>query len=136
MRTIIIILCLLSPALNAVSQKLAEAKAAAAPSASAAFQWSETTYDFVKTTVGIPVSFEFRFKNTGMSPLVISSAKATCGCTVTAYTKEPILHGAMGFVKATYDAAKTGVYSKTVTVTANTPEGVVQLTVKGEIIGK
>ena len=133
MKTIIIILCVLSPALSAFSQQLADAKAAAA---SAAFQWSETTYDFGKTTVGVPVSFEFRFKNTGLSPLVISSAKATCGCTVTAYTKEPILHGAMGFVKATYDAAKTGVYSKTVTVTANTPEGVVQLTVKGEIIDK
>lgn len=136
MKTIVIILLALSPVLTASGQKVVEAKAAAAQTPAAAFQWSETTYDFGKTTVGVPVSYEFRFKNTGMVPLVISSVEASCGCTVAAYTKEPIQHGASGFVKATYDAAKTGVYSKTVAVTANTPEGIVHLTVKGEIVAK
>ncbi len=123
--------CLIS---FAFGQELVKAKASASRSATAAFHWSETTYDFGKTKVGTPVSYEFRFKNTGMVPLVISSVKASCGCTVTAYTKEPVEHGASGFVRATYDAAKPGIYSKTVAVSANTPEGLIHLTVKGEII--
>ena len=69
-----------------------------------------------------------------MAPLIISSVKASCGCTVTAYTRDPVEHGAAGFVRATYDAQKAGVYSKTVAVYANTPEGMISLTIKGEIV--
>ncbi len=118
----------------AFAQEVALSEATTSRSTTAAFEWSETTYDFGKTKVGVPVSYEFRFKNTGMVPLVISSVKASCGCTVTAYTKEPVQHGASGFVRATYNAAKPGVYSKTVAVSANTPEGLIHLTVKGEIV--
>lgn len=108
--------------------------AAVKPSATAAFAWGTTSHDFGKTRIGQPVSFEFRFRNTGMAPIVISSVKASCGCTVTAYTKDPVQHGASGFVRATYDAQAAGVYSKTITVYANIPEGLVPLTIKGEIV--
>ena len=100
----------------------------------AAFQWSETSFDFGKKKAGIPVSYEFRFKNNGMLPLIITSVKASCGCTVTAYTKEPVEKGSSGFVRATYDAAKAGKFSKTIAVYANTAEGMTQLTIKGEIV--
>ena len=103
-------------------------------SPTAAFHWANTSYDFGKTRVGVPVSYEFRFSNTGMAPLIISSVKASCGCTVTAYTRDPIAKGAAGFVRATYDAAKAGMYSKTIAVYANTPEGMINLTIKGEIV--
>ena len=79
------------------------------------------------------MSYEFRFTNTGMAPLIISSVKASCGCTVTAYTKDPVEKGGSGFVRATYNAAKPGKYSKTVTVYANSLEGMVLLTIKGEV---
>lgn len=103
-------------------------------SPTADFSWANTTFDFKKTKVGIPVSYEFRFTNTGMVPLIITSVKASCGCTVTAYTKDPVEKGSSGFVRATYDAAKVGKFAKTVAVNANTPEGTVQLTIKGEVI--
>jgi len=102
-------------------------------SVNASFAWADTTFDFGKTKVGIPVSYEFRFSNTGMAPLIITSVKASCGCTVTAYTKEPVQKGSSGFVRATYNAAKAGQFTKTVAVYANTPEGTVQLTIKGEV---
>src|SRR3989337_384967 len=100
-------------------QELAVSKASATSSAAADFHWAKPTYDFGKTKVGIPVSYEFSFKNTGMVPLIISSVKASCGCTVTAYTKEPVEKGSSGFVRATYDTAKAGIYSKTISVVAN-----------------
>lgn len=98
------------------------------------FLWSMTTYDFGKIKMNNPVSHEFRFTNSGDAPLVISSVQASCGCTVTDYSKDPIAPGAEGYVKATYNAAKVGIFSKTVTVNANAEKPVVQLMIKGEVV--
>jgi hypothetical protein len=133
MKKIVTLLFFVSMVTYVAGQELATS-ASPKKSSGAAFKWSETTHDFGKTKAGTPVSHEFTFENTGLVPIVITSVKASCGCTVTAYTKEPIESGGSGFVRATYDAAKTGVYSKTVTVSANTSDGTIQLTVKGEIV--
>jgi hypothetical protein len=99
-----------------------------------AFAWTMTTHDFGKIKANTPVAHEFRFTNSGDAPLVISSVQASCGCTVTDYSRDPIAPGAEGYVKATYDAAKVGVFTKTVTVSANAEESVVKLTIKGEVV--
>ena len=98
------------------------------------FNWTATTFDFGKVKVNNPVTHEFSFVNAGNAPLVITSVQASCGCTVTKYTKEAISPGSPGFVTATYNAAKVGVFTKTVTVNANTDGGPVLLTIKGEVI--
>lgn len=100
----------------------------------AIFAWSETTFDFGRIIANKPVTHEFTFVNTGTEPLVISNVKASCGCTVAEYTQEPIAPGSSGVVKAKYNAAAVGVFTKTVTVTANTEGGNVLLTLKGEVI--
>jgi hypothetical protein len=100
----------------------------------AIFQWKSTTIDFGKIPVGKPVTHKFTFTNEGTAPLVISSVQASCGCTVAEYSRDPIAPGAEGFVKATYNAAKAGVFTKTVIVNANTDGGIVQLYIKGEVV--
>ncbi len=100
----------------------------------AAFEWVSTTHDFGTIKKDVPVEHEFEFTNTGSEPLLISSVKASCGCTVTDYTTEQIPAGGKGTVKAKYNAAKVGVFTKSVTVTANTESGSVQLYIKGEVI--
>ena len=50
------------------------------------------------------------------------------------YSKEPIEPKSRGFVKATYNAANVGQFTKTVSVNANTEGGIVQLTIKGEVV--
>lgn len=100
----------------------------------AVFNWTVTEFDFGQIKVGIPVTYEFSFTNTGEIPLVISTVQASCGCTVTSYTKDPIAPGANGYVKATYNASNLGQFTKTVTVNANTEEGVARLTIKGEVV--
>jgi len=97
------------------------------------FNWVATTHDFGKIPKGTPVTHTFRFTNNGSAPLVISSVQASCGCTIAEYSNEPIEAGAEGYVKATYNAANVGAFTKTVTVNANTEDGVVQLFVKGEV---
>jgi len=100
----------------------------------AAFSWAQTVFDFGSIPKNVPVTHTFKFTNNGKDPLIISSVQASCGCTVTDYSKDPILPGGSGYVKATYDAAKIGVFNKTVTVNANTDGDAVQLTVKGTVV--
>lgn len=63
----------------------------------------------------------FTFTNTGNKPLIIESAKGSCGCTVPEYPKDPIAPGATAEIKVVYKPGKQkGVQNKTVTVVANT----------------
>jgi len=116
------------------SQRVASANFHLAKLESAAFTWNVTTHDFGKIKINKPVTHEFRFVNSGDAPLVISSVQASCGCTVTDYTKDPILPGAEGYVTATYNAARIGVFTKSVTVNANANDNAVQLVIMGEVV--
>lgn len=97
------------------------------------FEWESTTYDFGQIELNKPAEHVFHFTNNGDVPLIISNAKASCGCTVADYTKTPIAPGEKGFVSARYNAAHVGAFTKTVTVTANTGEEAIVLTLKGEV---
>ena len=102
-------------------------------SAMAAFTWDAATHDFGKIKQGTPVTHEFKFTNTGKAPLIITNVQASCGCTTPSWTKEEVMPGGSGFIKATYNAAAVGAFNKTITVTANIESGFAQLTIKGEV---
>jgi hypothetical protein len=100
----------------------------------ASFKWNVTIFDFGKIQLNIPVEHRFSFTNNGNAPLIITSVQASCGCTVADYSTEPVQPGTAGFVKVKFNAASIGQFTKTVTINANTNEGVVLLTVKGEVV--
>ena len=100
----------------------------------AVFNWESATHDFGKIKQGVPQTHEFRFTNSGKQPLVITNVQASCGCTTPAWSKDPIPPGAEGFIKATFNAASMGGFTKTVTVMANVESGFKQLTIKGEVV--
>lgn len=102
----------------------------------AAFQWVSTTHDFGKIKQGVPVTHEFKFTNTGKTPLIITNVQASCGCTSPGWTREAVPPGGEGYVKATFNAANAGRFDKTVTVTANIESGFVTLSFKGEVEAK
>ena len=101
--------------------------------ASAKFSWYKTSHDFGVIELNQPVTATFNFINEGEAPLFISEVKAGCGCTVASFTKEAIAPGGMGEVQATYNAAKSGNFNKTVTVYANTDGDPIVLTLKGTV---
>ncbi len=107
---------------------------AGAPAAMAKFTWGETTHDFGKIDQGKPVVYEFVFTNSSTNPLLISSVKGSCGCTVTDYTKEAIAPGKKGTVKATFNAAAAGPFNKSIRVTSNVEGGAETLFIKGEVV--
>jgi hypothetical protein len=66
--------------------------------------------------------------------LIISSAKASCGCTNLQYDKEPVLPKKSVNISATYNAAVPGAFIKTITVVTNASEQPVVLQIKGTVI--
>src|SRR5690606_3303609 len=50
-------------------------------SSSAMLEVENDSYDFGEIKEGEKVEHEFRFINTGSSPLIISNVQASCGCT-------------------------------------------------------
>jgi hypothetical protein len=135
-KIIIIALAFISYGIAAQAQdkKPAPAPASAVPGNMAAFKWETTVYDFGKIAKNKPVTAEFKFTNSGKVPLTLSNVQASCGCTTPDWTKEPVAPGKSGFIKATYNAAATGPFSKSVTITANVESGQQILTIKGEVV--
>ena len=98
-------------------------------------EFENPEFDFGKIRSGEKVSHVFKFTNTGAYPLIISNAKASCGCTVPFYPKVPVMPGESSELEVAFDArGKQGLQRKSVTITANTEPGITVLMVSGEIL--
>ncbi|MEM7109671.1 MAG: DUF1573 domain-containing protein [Bacteroidota bacterium] len=85
------------------------------------FEFEEMEYDFGTINEGDVVEHIFKFTNTGDAPLIIQSARGSCGCTVPEYPREPIGIGESGEMLVKFNSkGKPNVQNKTVTITANT----------------
>lgn len=103
-----------------------------------AFKFENTTHDFgsIKEEDG-SVTHEFKFTNTGSAPLIIGNVQASCGCTTPAWSRDPVLPGKTGFIRAQYDVRnRPGVFNKSLTITANTDPVNTVLTIKGIVVPK
>lgn len=98
-------------------------------------EFEETEFDFGQIARDERVKHEFKFKNTGKSPLIIVDAKSTCGCTVPEIPKEPIQPGESGAIMVHFNSAlKSGEVTKVVTVSANTyPDKFTKIQIKATI---
>ena len=99
------------------------------------FSFTNDAFDFGKIKQGEKVSYAFEFKNTGSTPLIISSATASCGCTVPSYPEEPIEPGQVSRINVVFDSnGKMGMQTKTITIVANTIPNTKVLYLRGEIL--
>lgn len=92
------------------------------------------TIDLGKVKQGEPATATFEITNISKKPLVIEQASPGCGCTVTDYTKTPVLPGEKAFIKATYNAASAGSFHKTVTVKFAGVDETQAITLTGEVL--
>lgn len=98
-------------------------------------QLIDSVYNFGNITEGEKVTFNFRFKNSGKKPLVISNTSASCGCTVPEKPEKPILPGETGFIKVVFNSkGKVGHNEKNITVMSNTSPAFPLLLLTGEVI--
>jgi hypothetical protein len=91
------------------------------------------TVDYGTIDKGADPIRKFKFTNTGNEPLIIKSAKGSCGCTVPTYPQEPIMPGESASIDVRYDTQRVGQFTKTVTLTTNENDGSRTLTIKGEV---
>jgi len=97
--------------------------------------FTSTLHDFGTIHEGETVEWEFDFKNNGKSPLIISEAKGSCGCTVAEFPKEPIPASTTSKIKVSFNSTdKHGFNEKQVTISNNTQQGVHYLTIKATIL--
>lgn len=95
-----------------------------------------TEHDFGEIPYKGNGEFEFKFKNTGTDPLIITKVQSSCGCTTPEYSKEPVKPGKEGIIKVEYDTKRVGPFKKSVKVYANIKNSPVKLIIKGEVVKK
>jgi hypothetical protein len=85
-------------------------------------KFEKAIQDFGKLKVGGKVSYDYKFTNTGKSPLIITDGTASCGCTKPEWPTTPIKPGESGNIHVTFNSqGKTpGLQDKLITITANT----------------
>lgn len=92
-------------------------------------------HDFGKIAEGEKVGCIFKYTNTGTSDLIVTSASASCGCTVPKYDVKPIAPGGSGTMEVMFDATgRSGIQTKTVTVKSNADVQVVILKITADVV--
>jgi hypothetical protein len=113
----------------------AESKNEISSALSTSVEIIDSVYDFGKVKEGEIVQFNYRFKNIGSNPLVVSNASASCGCTVPEKPEAPIKTGDTGFIKVKFNSeGRPGTAHKTVTILSNANPSFPELLLKGEVI--
>lgn len=75
---------------------------------------------------------KFTFTNVSATPLEITNARGSCGCTVPDWPKGQILPGEGGEIGVRYDTNRVGPFTKTITLTTAAGENV-QLKITGKV---
>jgi hypothetical protein len=96
--------------------------------------FKEKVYDFGKIKQGVPVTHDFEFTNASEKPVVIESAVASCGCTTPTWPQAPVAKGKSDKVKAGFNAAAAGSFTKQITVKVAGADAPTVLTIKGEVL--
>ncbi len=96
--------------------------------------FKEKVYDFGKIKQGVPVNHEFMFTNVSDKPVVIENATASCGCTTPTWPQAPIAKGKTDKVKAGFNAAAPGAFTKQITIKVAGAQQPTVITIKGEVL--
>ncbi|GAO42916.1 DUF1573 domain-containing protein [Flavihumibacter petaseus] len=97
-------------------------------------RFAEMKYNFGKIKQGVPVTHVFEFTNISAQPLVIESARASCGCTTPTWPQQPTAKGKGNKITAGFNASAVGPFEKTIFVTVTGIALPVELKISGEVL--
>jgi hypothetical protein len=101
------------------------------------FAFEKDFHDFGDITDGDQPTYDFKFKNTGNAPLIITSANGSCGCTVPDYPRTPIAPGDEGVIKVSFNSSgRQGKQDKQVTITSNCVPNTTILKITSNVLPK
>lgn len=81
--------------------------------------FDKTTWDYGTVKPGSDGQRVFKVKNTGDKPLILSSVKASCGCTTPVWSTDPIMPGKTADIKVGYNTTLNGFFTKQIEVFSN-----------------
>ena len=94
-------------------------------------------HDFGTVGAGERVGCIFTYTNTGDADLVITSATASCGCTVPKFDRKPVPPGVSGTIEVVFDTSgREGMQTKTVVVQSNAENNLVILRIIANVEAK
>ena len=92
----------------------------------------DDVFDFGEMNQYESITTEFILENIGDAPLLIRSAKGSCGCTVADWPREPVGPGKQAAIRVTFNSEnKQGEQNKVVTLVTNAIPSTKVLTIKG-----
>ncbi len=96
------------------------------------------TYDYGRIFVNGDGNSMFRFTNTGNEPLLLTSVRAGCGCTVPEWPRAPILPGDSAVINVNYiTLSRPHIINRSIVVTTNAAnKPTVILRLRGEVIAR
>lgn len=101
----------------------------------AEIHFDSAEHNFGYVIEGNEAVYTFTFYNIGKEPLVLTGAQPTCSCTVSDYTREPVMPGKAGTIVVKYTTrGRIGGFTKSITVTSNAVTNPVNLIIKGTVI--
>jgi hypothetical protein len=103
----------------------------------AVLTFDKAEFDFGTVNEGDIVETVFKVTNSGKTDLIITDAKATCGCTVPVWPKTPIKPGETADIGVKFNTnGKPNRQSKSVTLSTNTAVGREILKLSGMVTPK
>ena len=100
----------------------------------ARIEFAELEHSFGPIHAGEKVGCIFSFTNTGDADLILTSASASCGCTIPKYNRKPIPPGGKGSIEVVFDSSgRSGLQTKTVVVQSNAENNLIILRIIAEI---
>ena len=127
----LIVLCLAVCSLLAVQAQ--EKKNTTYKGTAPEIQFDKLSVDFGTLKVGDVKTVTVTFTNIGKKPLILDDVISSCDCTTVDWSKQPIMPGKKGSIKATYTAKHSGLISKRLTVLSNANTDRVILQLKGNV---
>jgi len=100
-------------------------------------EFDQREFEFGTVDEGDVIEGTFKITNKGKSDLVILSAKASCGCTVPSWPKEPIKPGDTAELTFKFNTrGKPNKQNKSITITSNAEKTREVLRIKGFVTPK
>lgn len=97
--------------------------------------FEKNKHDFGQVVRGEKLTYRFKFKNTGKTPLIVSSVGSSCGCTVPEYSKLPVAPNEEGYITVTFTSqGLSGFVSKSVVVASNAQPTTHVLTITANVV--
>ena len=101
------------------------------------FKFDEETHDFGTVPEGPLAEYDFKFKNVGKSPIVITDAHGSCGCTVPTWPHDPILPKKTAIIHVAYTTnGRQGMINKDVIINSNAQQNPMRLHITGNVTPK